>query len=107
MQPTTLKRLVWSRGRPGTLGVLRLLSGVVLLLALGASSSHSHAGHLSSSHHCPVCQVAGQHLDAVPDLAVVPPPVVTPEECEPSAPHAAPSARFPSSVLPRGPPFVA
>jgi len=107
MQPTTLKRLVWSPGRRVTLRVLRLLSGVVLLLALGASSTHSHAGQLASSHHCPVCQVAGLHLDAAGDVPVVPPPLIRPEEGSPRIPEPTPPVRPLSPILPRGPPAVA
>jgi hypothetical protein len=107
MQLTPLMSFVWSRGRPGTLRVLGLLSGIVLLLALAASSSHSHVGQLGGSNHCPVCQVAGLHLDAVGDLPVVPSPVVGLEEKVPLVPEPALPAPSLAPALPRGPPAIA
>jgi hypothetical protein len=94
-------------GRRGPLRAFRLLSGIVVLLALGASSSHSHEGHLSSSHQCAVCQVASLHLDVAGDLPALPPPVIQPEEEALGFPESYSPRRALNPTLPRAPPFVA
>jgi len=86
---------------------LRLLSGVVLLSAIGASASHSHVGEVSSATHCLICQMVGLDLDSSAETPEPPTQAETQEDWTPNPPTFRGSSHDLPIPLPRGPPHLA
>jgi len=86
---------------------LRLLSGSLLLTAIGVSAGHSHIGDLTSPTNCAICQVVGMELDSKADVPRSPSQSEVREDWvfHPPAIHA-PAPAVPD-LLPRGPPVFA
>lgn len=91
-------------GGKALLGLLRLLVGLVVLVALGISASHAHTHSGSGPFTCPVCQIA----DLPAEESDVPESIRTPEllprlsQPDPNPPPARSESH--SLFLPRGPP---
>jgi hypothetical protein len=102
----------WNEVRTPVVGrwaktAFRLLSGLLLLSAIGVSAGHSHVGELTSPTHCAICQVVGMELDSKADLptSLSQSEVREDSVLHPPAIHAPPPAV--PDLLPRGPPLFA
>lgn len=86
------------------LAVLALLSGVAMILVLGAAGSHSHHGEVGDGSHCVLCQIQGASLQVgAPAPSPAPSPVLLPGPDLPSGAEAS-EPSHPLPLLPRGPP---
>ena len=92
---------------PWAKSAFRLLSGLLLLSAVGVSAGHSHVGELTSPTHCALCQVVGMELDSRADVPASPSQREVREDwvLHPPVLHAPPPAV--PDLLPRGPPSFA